>query len=118
MMGSPRWVVEVRCALRAALASMLLLACEGADVTRAKGISGIAGAGETPSADPAYVDAGEARPVQPADTPAAMVTPRPPIVNTPSPVVDAGPGTPVAFDCSTVPEAPVAFEELPGFTSS
>jgi sugar lactone lactonase YvrE len=119
--------------LRAALLTLLLSACNGLDVTQAIGIPDPPGTGatppepvavvpepdrETPSAPMPEVAATPAPP--PRDTTAATAANTDPIVSTPAAPVDAGvpPEPVVAFDCSTVPEAPVAFEVLEGFTSS
>ena len=117
----------------ATLLALLLSACDGVDVTHPLPIPDPSDPGLTPPLEPAptptpapslpvtpEADIGDT-PAPPPDKAAAATEERPgPIVSAPAPLADAGvpPEPVVAFDCSTVPEAPVAFEVLEGFTAS
>jgi sugar lactone lactonase YvrE len=118
-----------RLLLGAAAFSAALGACNDQDLTLTQPLANsipLLDAGETPSAPslapPLSSDAGLRDP-QPATQrdaggdPVAVGTPEP-LVPVAPPPDGKDPKPPAAFDCSTVPEVPVAFEVLEGFTSS
>lgn len=99
-----------------------LVACGDQDFTLTSDIPPV-DVGETPAPPPpvtavsAEPEAPQAEPARPPRSPTDEVA-----AETPNPVVPVGPppepSGPAAFDCSAIPAAPVAFEELQGFTSS